>query len=539
MDHTFDSRLEEVTTESDKDIFQRVKALHDAGKFEDALVLTEGALPGIAQPAHLLNLAGLIAINLGKPEAAIGYLGAALKAQDEFTDARRNLANLLNQLKRYAEAEPLYRSLYTAEPDDAEWSHRLASVLFHLKKYQEASDYYRLSIASEPTNSDSYFHLAATLVKTKNFAEAEANYLKSLSLKPNGMGTLNNLAVHYYNMRNYDQAETYYRKIIALRPDHISMIYNLSYLLLRLGRYKEAWPLYETRYHPNREDKSFNPPSNLSAQWRGEPLEGKSIAIWYEQGFGDEIQFIRYAPLLKSKFKANHVTVVCKPPLKRLFESVRGIDEVVAKSKTVTFKRPDYWTFPLSLPLYFETTLETIPNGTPYLHATSQSLLAWRPKLATNFLRVGLVWKGSATHANDGERSLPHLSVLRPLWDIPNVKFFSLQKGQGEDDAASPASDMPLTELGSSIQDFTDSAAIIHELDLLICVDTVVAHLAGAMGKPCWVLLPYTGTDWRWMDDRYDSPWYPSLRLFRQDETSDWLPVIQSVKNQLTQLVQT
>ena len=514
--------------------FDKVRCLFDEARYQEALDLADAEIAKTEQPAFLLNLAGLIAIKKGAPEDAVRYLQAAVAAKSDFTDAWVNLASLHQQLKHFDEAESIYRRLLQQQPDHFGWNHALARMLSTMGQPEKAVAQYEAAIALQPDNPDLHFALGALLVKIKRVAEAESCYLRSLALKPNGLGALNNLAVLYYNQRDYAQAEIYYRKIIQIVPSQISMIYNLSFLLLRLGRYREGWSLYETRYHPNREDKSFNPPTNLARQWRGEPLEGKCIAIWYEQGFGDEIQFIRYAPLLKSKFKANHVTVVCKPPLKRLFESVHGVDEVVAKSKTVSFKRPDFWTLPLSIPLYFDTTLDTIPNGTPYIHAAAQSLLAWRPRLASNGLRVGVVWKGSASHSNDGERSLPHLSALRPLWDVPNVSFFSLQKGQGEDEAAPPPADMPLTELGSSIKDFTDSAAIIHELDLLICVDTVVAHLAGAMGKPCWVLLPHTGTDWRWMDDREDSPWYPSLRLFRQDTPSDWSSVIASVKSELT-----
>jgi hypothetical protein len=194
----------------------------------------------------------------------------------------------------------------------------------------------------------------------------------------------------------------------------------------------------------------------------------------------------------------------------------------------------DYWTFPLSLPLHFNTTVETIPAALPYLSAPPERLSRWQKCLSMDGLKVGLVWKGSAAHINDANRSLPGLSTLAPLWSVPGVTFVSLQKGQGEDEAATPPTGQPVLHLGSDISDFADTAAIVSQLDLVICIDTAIAHLAGALNKPCWVLLPALGTDWRWLQERSDSPWYPdAMRLFRQTKSGDWTSTIDDVAREL------
>ena len=220
---------------------------------------------------------------------------------------------------------------------------------------------------------------------------------------------------------------------------------------------------------------------------------------------------------------ASRITLVCKSPLKALLETLEGVDMVVFQLEATSLPTHDYWTFPMSLPLYFATTIQTIPAKLPYLSAPLQRLDQWHRNLPTGGLKVGLVWKGSAGHKNDANRSLPGLSTLAPLWALSGITFVSLQKGLGEDEAATPPVGQPILDLGPDIQDFADTAAIVAQLDLVICIDSAVAHLTGALNKPCWVLLPAIGVDWRWLHERTDSPWYPGvMRLFRQTKAGDW-----------------
>lgn len=244
----------------------------------------------------------------------------------------------------------------------------------------------------------------------------------------------------------------------------------------------------------------------LPPQWRGEPLMDKSLLIWPEQGLGDEIQFVRYLPLLVTR-GTKQLTLVCKPQLKALFALQNLADRVISidQWRPEMSSEFDFWCYPLSLPLMFGTTLNNLPATIPYLRAEPERVLRWAAQLPRATVRVGLAWKGSSTHKNDGNRSLPSLATLVPLWSVPGIAFVSLQKGAGEDEASLAAAHQPLTHLGSAIADFADSAAILSQLDLLICVDTAVAHLAGALGTPCWVLLPDFGRVYRFKPTISDS----------------------------------
>ena len=237
------------------------------------------------------------------------------------------------------------------------------------------------------------------------------------------------------------------------------------------------------------------------------------------RSFGDYIQFARFTGLLRRNGLAR-LTLVCAKPLQALFETLEGVDVVVTDDAALPAH--DFWTFHMSLPLYLRTVLETIPAAVPYLHAPPQRVDRWRHCLPGQGFKVGLVWKGRPTHKNDAKRSLPGLSSLAPLWSVPGVSFVSLQKWQGEEEAHQSRPDQPIVPLGDAILDFADTAAIVAQLDLIVCVDTAIAHLAGALGKPCWVLLPAVGTDWRWLLDGIDSPWYPTVRLFRQSNRDCW-----------------
>ena len=250
--------------------------------------------------------------------------------------------------------------------------------------------------------------------------------------------------------------------------------------------------------------------------------------LGFEAGHGDMIQFCRYAPLLKT-MGAAHIALVCHPGLKALFAGLPGVDEVFSLSDEIPESDWDFWSLPMSLPHYCQTRIDNIPATLPYLFADPAKEAKWHAMLPPG-IRVGLVWKGNSRFENDKERSLPSLDVLAPLAAVAGVNFVSLQKGAGEEEARHPPAGMKLLALGESTEDFTDTAAIISGLDLVISVDTAVAHLAGTLGKPCWVLLPDYRTDWRWLTGRADSPWYPGvMRLFRQPASGDWSPVVTAV----------
>jgi hypothetical protein len=232
---------------------------------------------------------------------------------------------------------------------------------------------------------------------------------------------------------------------------------------------------------------------------------------------------------------ARHITLVCHPALKRLLLTLASVDQVMAFDEDIAKAESDYWTPLLSAPYYCQTRADSIPADIPYLYADDALIQQWTARLPKADLRVGLVWRGNPKFENDADRSLPSLAALSALWQVAGISFISLQKGAAEDEARQQRPGFPLIDLGSQMTDFADAAAIIVNLDLVICVDTAMAHLAGALGKPCWVLLPAYMTDWRWLSQGSKSAWYPQgMRLFRQTEAGNWRSVVQELAEALT-----
>lgn len=323
------------------------------------------------------------------------------------------------------------------------------------------------------------------------------------------------------------QAETCLRRALELFPGYSSARFKLAYLLLRQGRYPEGWAALESR-PPNLAFKQLLP----APRWEGEDLAGKSLLVGQEGGHGDMIMFSRYLPLLRD-LGAARLGLICLPGLKRLFSTLEGVDTVIAMGEPIPGPGWDHWILPASLPLRFGTTADTIPAPIPYLRPDAARSEAWAGRLPPR-PRVGLVWKGNPDFMNDLDRSLPHLHALAPLAAVPGVRFVSLQKGPGQDEAAAPPAGMDLFDAAPDLHDFADTAALVAQLDLVIAIDTAVAHLAGALGRPCWVLLPHYRTDWRWFETGEASPWYPgSMRLFRQGPDRDWAPVLARVAAEL------
>jgi hypothetical protein len=320
---------------------------------------------------------------------------------------------------------------------------------------------------------------------------------------------------------------------MSLDDSYATARFNLSYLLLRQGRFEEGWYCLEARNWYDALAAYHSCP-----RWQGEELSGKSLLIGFEAGHGDMIQFCRYATVLKAQ-GVSRITMICHPALKTLFTTLDGADTVISYDEKIPVSGWDFWTLPLSIPHYCKTRIDSIPAALPYLQALPDKIAKWESILPADDIRVGLVWKGNPKFENDADRSIPGLNLLSTLWAVADVRFISLQKGAGEDEAGHPPAGMSLIHFGSGIEDFADAAAIVASLDLVICVDTAIAHLAGALGKPCWVLLPDYKTDWRWLTGRTDSPWYPRvMRLFRQAEMGNWTAVIAEVAVALERFVQ-
>jgi Flp pilus assembly protein TadD len=429
-------------------------------------------------------------------------------------------------------AEVCFRELIGLLPDFAEAHARLGLLLDQGGMTAEAEHHYRRSISLNPDQGEILLNLGVLLAGRKRFEEAESLYRQALELIPDSAAAWSNLGVLQACRKEEKEAELSYRIALAINPDYRLAYFNLSYLLLRQGRFEEGWRCFEMRDWYGQLEKNISCP-----RWQGESLQGQSLLISFDAGHGDMIQFCRYAAVLKARGAAR-ITMVCHPALKTLFTTLDGVDAVLAFDEPLPAMEWDFWTPPLSLPFYCQTRLDSIPAEIPYLRADRKLAERWSNILSgesiPSDLRVGLVWKGNRLFENDSERSIPDLRMLESLGDIAGARFFSLQKGAGDDEAENPPAGLSLVNLGPRIADFADSAAIVANLDLIISVDTAIAHLAGAMAKKCWVLLPDYMTDWRWLTGRNDSPWYPGvMRLFRQPRMGEWGIVIDEVHMEL------
>ena len=431
------------------------------------------------------------------------------------------------------QAEACWQAALALDPNMAEAHANLAYLHDERGEWAQAEACYQRALELQPYHTQLHLNYGTLLAGRKRLAEAEAAYIQAIALEPQAASGWSNLGGLYAGMKRDAEAELCCRQALLREPEHAKARFNLAYVLLRQGRFEEGWPCLEARDWYAALQAQLDCP-----RWVGESLQGKSLLIGPEAGYGDMIQFARYAPLLKARGAAR-ITVLCPSALKALLITLQDVDAVLAWDEAMPAEGWDCWTPLLSIPLHCGTRLDSIPAGLPYLQALPERRARWQARLPTGGLRVGLVWKGNPRFENDADRSLPGLELLAPLAAVPGVRFISLQKGEGEDEARLPPTGLPLLHLGSEIEDFADTAAIVAGLDLVICVDTAVAHLAGALGRPCWVLLPHYKTDWRWLEDRNDTPWYPGLlRLFRQGPAQDWAPVVVEVQAALSRWVQ-
>jgi tetratricopeptide (TPR) repeat protein len=560
---------------------QRHPAPSDTGRsdaqFADALAKVKPLLDSNAVMSHAdlvqaLNIAAVCSLGLKNPEEAERYWRRLIEVQPDLVDAYNSLGILLKGLNRLQDAEAIYRQMLSVCPGHPEGLNNLGAVLLDLNRVSEAEAAYREALAQRPNFAEASHNLGKALHAANRFEEAEDAYRKALQIQPdkveihihlgNTLQQLNRLSeadeafqaalairfdvpeVHHNRaivlktLGRLSESEASYRRALAFRPDFHFARFSLASLLLSLGRYEEGWPLYEARYEQPGCIHHHSAAVLQCPRWRGEPLAGKTLLVWQEDGLGDMIQFGRYLSVLKAH-GATRITFACAAPLKRMFAGVDCVDEVMSHGEALLRSNTyDTWTSLISVPTYLRTTLSTIP---PALRLTPDPALVqqWAERLAAlpGGRKVGVVWKGNRKHHNDAYRSVPSLATLAPLWSVPGLSFVSLQKGQAEDEANAPPANQPMLHLGSDVKDFADTAAIVAQLDLLICVDTSTAHLAASLGKRCWMLLPGHDVDWRWLRDRTDSPWYPdTLRLFRPERGESWDAVIECVRDALNTL---
>jgi Flp pilus assembly protein TadD len=474
---------------------------HQAGQLESAAAIYNQIL--LQQPNHpdALNLLGVIHRQMGQPELAVEFLRRAVAVAPNWPEALGNLGNALRANGQLNQAVIAYRRAVDLKPEMPELHGNLGIAL----QEQGCPD------------------------------EAISEYHRAIALRFNYPAAHYNLGVALIDKRQLIEAIAAFNQAIALDPQLADAHFGLALLLLQQGDYVQGWKEYEWRW----QSKDFNSDrwKYSQPQWDGSDLASRTLFLHDEQGMGDSIQFIRYVPLAAAK--GAKILLGCPPALRRLMrgsaDREHGPDWGVARWIDWRELLPafDVHCPLLSLPLALGTSAGSIPSSVPYLYADARDVERWRRELAgdTSRLKVGLVWAGSPIHKGDAQRSIS-LDALAPLGQIRGVSFYSLQRGEAASQAKRPPAGLNLIDRTEELNDFADTAGLIANLDLVICVDTAVAHLAGAMAKPVWTMLPFI-PDWRWMLDRNDSPWYPTMRLFRQPSAGDWGSVVREVAEAL------
>jgi Flp pilus assembly protein TadD len=431
---------------------------------------------------------------------------------------------------RFDEAELICRQILTKEPNQPDALHLLGVIALQSKRLDEAMELIQRALAIRPDAAEYHNSLGNVLVQKDLLDDAIVAFRRATTLRNNYTKAFSNLGNALKKTGQYTEAISAYRQAMTLSPEYFEAHWNLGLLLLLQGDFRRGWKEFEYRLEIMELRKGKRQCSR--PRWDGNDLSGKRILLHPEQGFGDAIQFARYAPMVAEC--GGRIVLEIQPELHRLFQCLSGVEILAPQGKEL----PDFEVHcPLmSLPLMFDTTFETIPNDIPYLSPPVELVEHWRRYIATERRKkVGLTWAGNPTHRNDRNRSIS-FSRMNELMRVPDVQFFSLQKGPAEKQADFATPNATFIDITGEFADFADTAALIQHLDLVITVDTAIAHLAGAMGKPVWVLLPFA-PDWRWMLDRSDSPWYPTMQLFRQKTPGDWNEVIERVTRELKKFV--
>ena len=505
-------------------------ALQGNGQFDDAIAAYRKAIelrPNF--PEAYANL-GTALSSKGQSDPAIAAYQRAIALRPDFAPAHGNLGQALKDKGQIDAAIAAYRQAITINPNFAEAHGNLADALTSAGRLDEAIAAARKALAINPDLHGAHIHLGNALQRNGQFGDAISAYRQAIALKPDFAETYSNLGLALYGNGQIDQAIAAHRKAIALDPDLPVAHSNLGLSLLASRNFLEGWEEYEWRW----KCKGFGQRGFAQPQWDGSPLEDRTLLLHAEQGYGDTIQFARYLPLVAER--GGRVICECQAELQPLLQTIAcGFQIIRAGDPLPAF---DLHCPMLSLPRVFRTTLQNLPSTVPYLHPDGQDIQRWQHRLAehSNLLKVGVAWAGRPSHLFDRQRSMK-LEALAPLAGVRGVRFFSLHKSEDAQSQfqAAPAN-LDLVRWTEQRKDFPDTAALIANLDLVISVDTAVVHLAGAMCKPVWTLLTFS-PDWRWMPDREDgpqtSPWYPSMRLFRQRTSGDWDGVISRVAEAL------
>lgn len=458
---------------------------HKAGRLDQAKQLYSAMLSQDPKHVVALHYLGVIAYQQGDVRQATALIGKAIALRPDYDEAHNNQGLALHALAKLDEAVTSYQMALAIKPDFVNAHNNLGLALHTLGKLDEAV----------------------------------ASYHKALAIKPDFVEAQNNLGLALQDLGKLDEAVASYHKTLAIKPDFAEAHVNLGQLLLLTGDF-DGWESYSWRWRWK--GSGLRPRDYKEPLWDGSALEGKTIFIYPEQGVGDTIQFARYLPLVEEL--GARVIFEVPETLYRLFKGSKVTEHLVGTRETLP---PfDCHTPLLDVPRLMNTTLETIPSCDSFLRTSPELQEAWAERICpSKNIRLGVVWAGSPKHKNDHNRSIEG-ALFRPLTEVPGVSVYSLQVGRDGESALLFGD--KATDIAPFLTDFADTAAAMSNLDLIVSADTSVAHLAGALGKSVWTLLPFI-PDWRWLLDRDDSPWYPTMRLFRQSTIGDWTMVLEKI----------
>lgn len=491
-----------------------------AGRAQDAVALFTRAVRASPGNPALYSQLGMALREAGRHDEAIGNFDRAIALQPDYAIAHNNRGGTLADLKRHEEAIASFERAVAVHPGYAEAWYNLGNSQADLRRLDAAIASFRRAIALAPDFVDAHNNLGVALAECNAHEDAIACYRQAIALEPQFADAYNNLGVALADLRRYDEAIAAYEQSIAIDPQYADAQWNLAICRLLLGDFARGWAGYEWRWQQEqvaRFKREYPQPL-----WRGnEALAGKTVLLYAEQGLGDMLQFCRYASRVAAL--GAQVVLEAPPALQAVLSTLSGVAQVVAQGTTLP---PFDLHCPVtSLPLAVHTTADTIPREVPYLDADPGRAAQWQARLgAKTKPRVGIAWSGNLLP--DPNRSMALADALALVCE--GIELISLQKEVRAADAGLLAASNTLRHYGDSLRDFADTAALVEAMDLVISIDTSVAHLAGAMGKPLWVMLPYN-PDWRWMVDREDCLWYPTARLFRQTAVARWSDVVQRV----------
>lgn len=499
-------------------------ALREVGKLEDAVASYRQALK--LKPDHVethSNIANVLK-QMGDLDAAEAHCRHALNVRPDYVNAHCNLGVILMERNRLDEAEAAHRKALEVSENYPQALCGLGMVLKRRGRMDDAIAYYKKAIDIRPGSAEAHSHLGNARQDQGRLDEAVACHRRAIELSPGFLDAHNNLGNALKDLCRMDESIASYRRAVEVSPEHASAHWNLAWGLLVVGQWEEGWKEFEWRWGSKglkSARRNFDKPL-----WDGGDLDGRTLLLHAEQGVGDSIQFVRYVALAAGR--GGRVVVEFQPGLERLFSFLS--DRVTLIPHGDALPPFDVHAPFLSLPYIFGTTVDSVPAEVPYLEIPVDAKIDLP---GGSGVKVGLVWAGNPKHMNDRNRSAD-LGVFAPILDVPGCTFFGLQVGERRADLVDRGFADRVTDLADQLTDYAVTAAAVRDLDLVITVDTAVAHLAGALGRPVWLLVPFA-PDWRWLMDREDTPWYPTMRLFRQTVLGDWGEVMGRVAEALRQ----